>query len=219
MKNYSHNSGKYSQAIFLVIFVFSAFFYTFNLGFSDLWSDEVYTKSIIAGPLSDFFARFRSDLHPPLYYMGLKLFTYVFGLSALSLRMFSVAGVLSTLLLGYFAGQRILGKKGALIFCLMIISIPMLASYSHEARMYTWAAFSVTGVFIYSCLFIKTGKKRDLAVLFIFTVVAMYIHYYSMLAAFLANAFVLVYLLRNRNRNWCYHFLSVLAAKNYFFLF
>jgi len=212
MKNISKKTDKNSWAIFLLIFALSVVFYTFNIGFSDLWSDEVYTKSMIDGSLSDFFARFRNDLHPPLYYLGLKAFTYVFGSSAVSLRMFSVAGVLSTLLLGYFSGQRVFGKQGALYFCLMLLSVPMLASYSHEARMYTWASFSVTGVFIYSCLFMKTGKNRDLAFLFIFTIAAMYIHYYSMAAAFFANVFVFVYMLRTKNRKWLHHLVSLLLA-------
>lgn len=212
MKSILNKSDKNSWAVFLLIFVLSVVFYTFNIGFSDLWSDEVYTKSMIDGSLTEFYARFRNDLHPPLYYLGLKAFTYVFGLSAVSLRMFSVAGVLSTLLLGYFSGQRIFGKQGALYFCLMLLSVPMLASYSHEARMYTWAVFSVTGVFIYSCLFMKTGKNRDLAFLLIFTVAAMYIHYYSMLAAALANVFVFVYMLRTKNRKWLHHLVSLLIA-------
>ncbi|HEY4787947.1 MAG TPA: glycosyltransferase family 39 protein, partial [Bacteroidales bacterium] len=158
------------------------------------------------------YAKFRNDLHPPLYYLALRLFTYVFGLSAISLRLFSVIGVLSTLLLGYFAGQRIFGKQGALYFCLMLLAVPMLSSYSHEARMYTWAAFSVTGVFIYSCLFMKTGKNRELIFLFIFTVTAMYIHYYSMVAALVANAFVFIYMLRTKNKKWLNHFVSLLLA-------
>ena len=198
--------------LFLLIFVIATVFYLFNIGFSDLWSDEVYTKSMLDGSLSDFFAKFKNDLHPPLYYLGLRFFTDLFGLSAISLRLFSVLGVLSTILLGYFAGQRVFGKQGALYFCLMLISIPMLAAYSHQARMYTWAAFSVTGVFLYSYLFMRTGKYRDLILLFLFTVISMYMHYYSMTAAFVANMFVLLHLLRAKNKMWLPHLLSLLLA-------
>jgi uncharacterized membrane protein len=198
--------------VFLLIFVFATVFYLFKIGFSDLWSDEVYTKSMLSGSLPDFFTKFKNDLHPPLYYLGLKLFTGLFGLNAISLRLFSVLGVLSTILLGYFAGQRIFGKQGALYFCLMLISVPMLAAYSHQARMYTWAAFSVTGVFIYSYLFMRTGKNRDLALLFVFTVIAMYIHYYSMTAAFVANFFVFLYLVLTKNKKWLPHLFSLLSA-------
>jgi len=202
----------YDRIIFLLIFIFAVVFYLFNIEFSDLWSDEVYTKSMIDGSLQEFFDKFRNDLHPPLYYLGLRLFTSIFGLSTLSLRLFSVIGVLSTLLLGYIVGQKVLGKQGAIYFCLMLLSLPMLASYAHEARMYTWAAFTVTGIFFYACLFMKSGKNRDLALLFVFTVAAIYTHYYSMVAAFVANTFVFLYLLRTKNNKWRYHLLSSIVA-------
>jgi len=198
--------------IFLLIFALAALFYLFKIGFSDMWSDEIYTKSMLDGSLPDFFDKFKNDLHPPLYYLSLRLFTGLFGLSAVSLRLFSVIGVLSTLLLGYFAGQRLFGRQGALYFCLMMISIPMLAAYSHQARMYTWAAFTVTGVFIYSGLFVKMGKNRDLVFLFVFTVLAIYTHYYSMAAAFVANLFVFLYLLLTNNKKWLLHLFSLLSA-------
>ena len=212
MKNILKKLTKNKLLIFLLIFVIATILYLFNIGFSDLWSDEIYTKSMLDGSLSDFYAKFKNDLHPPLYYLGLRLFTGLFGLNAISLRLFSVLGVLSTLLLGYFAGQRVFGKQGALYFCLMLISVPMLAAYSHQARMYTWAAFSVTGVFIYSYLFMRTGKNRDLVLLFIFTVLAIYIHYYSLAAAFVANIFVFLYLFRTKNKKWLPHLYSVLIA-------
>ncbi len=212
MNNIIKNLTNNKLLIFLLIFVIAALFYLFKIGFSDMWSDEIYTKSMLDGSWPDFCAKFKNDLHPPLYYLGLRFFTALFGLNATSLRLFSVLGVLSTILLGYFAGQRIFGKQGALYFCLMLISLPMLAAYSHQARMYTWAAFSVTGVFIYAYLFMRTGKNRDLVLLFVFTLIAMYIHYYSMAAAFMANVFVFLYLVLTKNTKWLNHLLSLLIA-------
>jgi uncharacterized membrane protein len=212
MENILKKLAENKLLMFFLIFVLATVFYSFNIGFSDLWSDEIYTKSMLDGSLRDFYAKFNNDLHPPLYYLGLRLFTTLFGLNPLSLRLFSVLGVLSTLLLGYFAGQRVFGKQGALYFCLMLISIPMLAAYSHQARMYTWAAFSVTGVFIYSYLFMTTGKNRDLALLFVFTLMAMYMHYYSMAAAFVANMFVFLYLVLTKNKKWFPHLFSLVLA-------
>jgi uncharacterized membrane protein len=198
--------------LFVFIFVFAVVFYLFNIGFSDIWSDEVYTKSMLTGKLPDMYDKFRNDLHPPLYYLGLRLFITIFGLNVIVLRLFSVLGVLATLTLGFFAGQRIFGKQGAVYYCLMMLSLPMLAFHSHEGRMYTWAAFSVTGVFIYSCLFMKSGNNRYLALLFVFTVMAMYIHYYSMIAAFMANAFVFLYMFLTKNKKWIAHLFSTLLA-------
>jgi 4-amino-4-deoxy-L-arabinose transferase-like glycosyltransferase len=212
MENILNKLIRNKSFIFLLILACATVFYLFKIGFSDLWSDEIYTKSMLSGSWSDFFAKFKNDLHPPLYYLGLRLFTGLFGLNAVSLRLFSVLGVLSTIVLGYFAGQRVFGKQGALYFCLMLISIPMLAAYSHQARMYTWAAFSVTGVFLYSYLFMRTSKNHDLTLLFVFTVLAMYTHYYSMAAAFAANMFVFIHLILTKNKKWLPHILSGILA-------
>ena len=212
MVNSLRRLTKNKLLIFLLIFAFAAVFYLYKIGFSDLWSDEIYTKSMLGGSLSDFFAKFKNDLHPPLYYFGLRMFTGLFGLSAVSLRLFSVLGILSTILLGYFAGQRVFGKQGALYFCLMLVSVPMLAAYSHQARMYTWGAFSVTGVFLYSYLFMRTWKNRDLFLLFVFTLLAMYTHYYCMAAAFVANIFVFLHLVLTKNKKWLPHLFSLLSA-------
>ena len=89
MKNILEKLTKNKLIIFFLIFVIAAVFYLFKIGFSDLWSDEVYTKSMLDGSLSDFFAKFKNDLHPPLYYLILRSFTAVFGLSATSLRLFA----------------------------------------------------------------------------------------------------------------------------------
>lgn len=203
---------KNELVLFWIVFAIAIVFYSINIGLSDLWSDETYTKSMLSGTLSDLYAKFKNDLHPPLYYLGLRLYTGIFGLSTVSLRIFSVVGVLATLLLGYFAGHRIFGKQGALYLCLMLVSVPMLAVYSHQARMYSWAAFSITGVFIYSCLFLRTGTTRDLILLLVFTVAAMYTHYYSLIAAFMANMFVLIYLVLTKNRKWINHLIVLLIA-------
>lgn len=203
---------KNELVLFWIVFAVAIVFYSINIGLSDLWSDETYTKSMLYGSLSDLYAKFKTDLHPPLYYLGLRLFTGIFGLSAVSLRIFSVVGVLATLLLGYFAGQRIFGKPGALYLCLMLVSVPMVAVYSHQARMYSWAAFSITGVFLYSCLFLRTGTTRDLILILVFTVAAMYTHYYSLIAACMANMFVLIYLVLTKNRKWINHLIVMLIA-------
>lgn len=212
MKNIGNLISTNNWILFILLFAFATAFHLFNLGFSDLWSDEIYTKAMVDCSLQEFFVRLSNDLHPPLYYLLLKLFTSIFGLSAISLRIFSVIGILSTFLIGYFAGRKVFGQQGALYFCLMLLSIPMLASYSHEARMYTWAAFATTGVFIYSCLFLKSGDNKNLILLFVFTLAAMYMHYYSTIAAFAANAFVLIYMLVTKNRKWLWHLIAMVLA-------
>jgi len=203
------NANKES-VFFIFILIFATVFYLFNITFSDLWFDESYTAALVRHSFSDMLGLIKNDFHPPLYFYVLKVFTFFIGVSPFTIRLFSVIGVLSALVLGYITGQRVFGKRGALYFCLLLVALPMLESYSHFARMYTWAAFSITGVFLYAYLFMTTNKIRDLALLSLFSIMSAYIHNFSLIGAFWANVFVFIYLLFKRNKAWRTHFIAVM---------
>jgi 4-amino-4-deoxy-L-arabinose transferase-like glycosyltransferase len=198
--------------LFLVIFLCAAALYLFNINFSDLWADETYTKALISHPFGQVFKDLAKDFNPPLYYVALKVFTNIVGSNAFTIRLFSVIGALSTLLIGYVVGQRVFGKNCALCYCLLLVSLPMLASFTHEGRMYTWAALATTGVFLYSLLYMKNGRIGDLIFLGLFSLMAAYTHYYCLMAAFWSNVFVLIYLLVNRKLAWRAHLLMGMAV-------
>ncbi len=197
---------------FALIFVFSALFYLYNINFSNLWIDEAFTEALVRHSFGAITGLIRNDFHPPLYFYALKIFVSLFGISVFTIRLFSVLGVMATILLGYITGQRVFGKAGALYFCLLIMSLPMLASYSHEARMYTWGAFTVTGVFLYAVIFLSSNRKKDLTLLMIFSLIAAYTHYYALLAAIWANVFVSVYLFFKKNNSFRTHLLFSLIT-------
>lgn len=186
---------------FLLIIIFAALFYLFNINFSDIWIDEAFTQALVKHSFGDITSLIKNDFHPPLYFYGLKIFVSLFGISVFTIRLFSVLGVLAAITIGYVVGQKIFGKSGALYLCLLLISLPMIAEYSHEARMYTWGAFTVLGSFLYAALFIKTNRRRDLLFLMFFSLLAAYTHYYALLAALWGNVFVLLYLFINKSKN------------------
>lgn len=75
------------------------------------------------------------DVHPPLYYLILKLWTNFFGYSEISLRLPSViAGVLAV-----FVIYKIGGKVAALFLAVN----PLAIYYSQEARMYSLATLLI----------------------------------------------------------------------------
>ena len=186
---------------FILIFIFAVLFYLYNINFSNIWIDEAFTKALVKHSFGDITNLIKNDFHPPLYFYALKIFVTVFGITDFTIRFFSVLGALATILIGYVIGQKVFGKSGALYFCLLMVSLPMLAEYSHEARMYTWGAFAVTGVFLYAVIFLTSNKRKDLFFLMLFSILAAYIHYYALLAVFWANVFVFIFLLVKKNKN------------------
>jgi len=194
------------------VFLLAVPLYGLNLGYGDLWNDETFTKEIVSFPFPAMFALLADDFHPPLYFIALKLFAAVFGSSAIALRAFSAIAVIATLALICRVGSRVLGKKGALLLCLVSLTLPMQATFAHTLRMYTWASFATTGVFLYALEVMKTPSTKRLVWLGGFTLLGAYIHYYCILAAFCAHLFVFVYWMVKKNPIWKRHLIVVLVT-------
>jgi hypothetical protein len=197
---------------YLPVFIIALPLYLINVGYGDLWNDEVFSKHLTTFSLPGMMDILAGDFHPPLYFVALKVFAAIAGSSAIAMRSFSVIAVFATLLLVCTMGKRVLGKSAAVFFCLIILTIPMVATYAHTVRMYTWAAFSVTGLFLCSCAMIRAPSNRDLLWLGLFTLLGAYLHYFCILAAFCANTCVLTHLVVNRNGLWRRHLVVAAGA-------
>jgi hypothetical protein len=190
------------SVLFVLILGAAALLYQHNLGYSDIWVDESCSKALARFPVPELLRLTAGDFHPPLYFIGLKLFTAITGNTDLTIRWFSVLGGLSTLAIAYRVGQRVLGKNGALYWCLLLLALPMPGLYTHIARMYTWAAFITAGVFLYAVLYARRHKWGDLLWLGLFSTMAAYLHYYCLIAAFWTNLTVLAFLVLRKNSAW-----------------
>lgn len=205
-------TGPWGDFLFGFILCCATLLYLFNIRYSDLWIDESFTKEVVKQPFSRMPGLLAGDFHPPFYFFALKLFTLPLGVSDYSIRLFSAAGALCTLILAGTVGRRVFGKSGALYFCFLLLTLPMLAAYAHDARMYTWGAFLTTGVFLYACLFLQTGRRPDLAWLGVFSLLAAYTHWYCLIAAGWANLFVMACLLAKKNKAWAAHLVMSLLV-------
>lgn len=106
-----------------------------------LWLDEATTALVSRLSFSDILVTFgRTDFHPPLYYLFMKLINLVGGSSEIVLRLPSVlAGVLTVYVI-YLIGKTLFNKQIGLIASLLLATSPLHIYYSHEARMYSLAA-------------------------------------------------------------------------------
>lgn len=105
------------------------------------------------------------DVHPPLYYLILKLWTALFGYSEIALRFPSVIFGVLTVFLVYKIG----GKKAAFFMAIN----PLAIYYSQEARMYSLETLLVTGA-----VYFFLAKKKFWFLLFLIS--AFYTDYLSL---------------------------------------
>jgi mannosyltransferase len=114
----------------------------YNLTSISLWHDEAFSALLIRYPWSEMLYRIGLDVHPPMYYIFLRAWHWIFGWSLESLRGFSVFFGVAVIPLTYaFVRQAFKKEAWALLAALLVAMNPFQIQYVTEARMYTMGAF------------------------------------------------------------------------------
>ena len=113
----------------------------YALGASSLWSDEGNTWALLSRSFTQIARDAAADIHPPGYYWLLKLWTMLFGTSAVGMRSFSALAGLLLVYVIYRLGLLLRAHKHdlpitALLAAFLAAVNPFLIYYSQEARMY-----------------------------------------------------------------------------------
>src|SRR6185503_841332 len=107
-----------------------------------LWHDEAFSPLLIKYSWSEMMYRIGLDVHPPMYYVFLRVWHYGFGDSLWSLRAMSVFFGVAAIVAAYaFVHAAFKNKTAALIAALLVAISPFQIQYVTEARMYTMGAF------------------------------------------------------------------------------
>lgn len=107
-----------------------------------LWHDEAFSALLIKYSWNEMMYRIGLDVHPPMYYIFLRIWHYIFGNSLFALRGMSVLfGVLTIIATYYFVLYVFKNKRAAIIAAVLVAVNPFQVQYVTEARMYTMGAF------------------------------------------------------------------------------
>lgn len=134
-----------------------------------LWLDEATSASTVKMSLSYFFTKFMpGDFHPPLYYLTLRSWSYIFGTSEIALRSLSVLFGVATIYVVYLIGKQIVLKlkiencKLPEVAALLIATSGLHIYYSQEARMYTMSTFLVSlAIYFFIKIIHEKGRVGD----------------------------------------------------------
>lgn len=143
-----------------------------------LWLDESLGVLFAASKAREFFPLLSLDVHPPFYFILLRILIFL-SKNPVFWRLFSVVcGTAS--LAGFYFALRIRAHKGALFLSLILLSIsPVMIHYSQEIRMYAFLVLLTTLAF-WSCLFFAEKPGLTGFVLFcFFAVLSIYTHYFA----------------------------------------
>ncbi|MBQ3427212.1 MAG: glycosyltransferase family 39 protein [Clostridia bacterium] len=163
-----------------------------------IWFDEAYSFGMISRTYSDICKIAAADVHPPLYYLSLKLITSIFTNKLVAAKIYSIVPYIVILMFGGYQLRKLINEKTSIAFMIVFLTYPYMLSYAVEIRMYSVAAMFVfiNAVYAYKCWF--TSNKKDWCMLILSGVGAAYTHYF---------AFVTVII------NYGFLFLSILITK------
>jgi 4-amino-4-deoxy-L-arabinose transferase-like glycosyltransferase len=146
---------------------------------SSIWFDEAFGAYLIHFNFIEIARYTATDVHPPLYYWLLKLWSMLFGNTELGLRSMSVLFGGISIIFGYLLTHRLFGKKAARISLIFMVLSPMLVRYSQEARMYTLvAAIALAATYVLTFA-INTKKRLPWIVYGVLVGLGMWVHYFS----------------------------------------
>ncbi|MFT8413519.1 MAG: glycosyltransferase family 39 protein [Oenococcus oeni] len=167
---------------FLFIFLLLC---VFNSQIKYVWNDESFTLSLIPHSYLSILSLTAKDVHPFLYYWIAKFLSFgttnIYSLIVIE-RLVSLLPYLLLLLISFTYIRRFWGQTVSLIFSVSVLLMPGILQYGEQIRMYSWAIFFVTCVFLNALLILKSDSQNRYWIgLSVFSIFAAYTHYYGFL--------------------------------------
>lgn len=159
----------------------------------NVWTDEAYTIQMIREhSFLGIISETAKDVHPPLYYLLLKLFITVFGQSITAYKLFSVIPMILLMVLAGTKVRRNWGIRAASLFILFVSAIPCMLEYTIQIRMYSLACFFTTWAALSAYDVWKKGELVQAVQLTVASMGACYTHNYAMINCVFVYVILLV---------------------------
>lgn len=168
----------------LVLILFAGVCLVLNMmqGFNNvLWCDEIASVAIAKQPCLDLIRTTAMDVHPPLYYLILRLLGLIFGFSGPICHMVSIIPYVIILILSLTLIWKELGKITAAVLVSLSSLLYCSMHFNVEIRMYTWASLFILLSYIFFGRIVRNGRKGDYIVFSLFSVLAAYTHYFCII--------------------------------------
>lgn len=154
MERFDNLSERYYKLIYVILLACGTLMYLLLcVSAKSIWGDESYTLAMLHHSFSEIWTITAADVHPPLYYFLLKLFSAPFRYSFLSAKIFSIIPFVLIIAIGGVQIKRLFDAKTALLFMALFLLYPFSMMYAVEVRMYSIAALFVflNAVCAYRC--------------------------------------------------------------------
>lgn len=187
------------------------------LSYVTIWYDEAVSIRSASFPLLKLIkAEYYNEFNPPLYFLLLKVWKFVFSDSEIFLRSLSI--LISTInLIIVYSLAKLWGDDRSGIFALVLVAFhSFFIDYAVQIRMYPLLIFfTLLSFYIYTKFTNSVGHKRQTLYLFLLTcsiVFSFYTHYFGILVLLGIMVFSSYHLFILRDRNQVYVFLVLFMS-------
>ncbi len=182
----------------LLILTGSALLRLYNNTAVALWHDEAFSALYIKYSWGEMVDRIILDVHPPLYYFVLRIWSYIFSDSLISLRGLSILFGVLTVWAGYsFVKKAFQNQNLAILAALFLAINPFQIQYALEARMYTMGTFLVMFSSWLLLRALESRQRKDWLYFGVAVAASLYTHYYLMFSV-LAQVLYALYVILKR---------------------
>ena len=212
--NVKDNIGK---ILFIVSILFLGYVILSPLNHLFIHVDEYFTNGVMYFSIGDMIAVTANDVHPPLYYLILKAFTFL--LSSLNIqydllyviKFISIIPYMIILLVSFIKVRKDYGwfVAGLLPFALAVMSEYLM--YFITGRMYSWGLLFLFISFIYFKDLLNDSNPKSWIIFTVFSILGAYTHYFVAIPSFMLYLILLVKNIKNTAelKKW---FISVIVA-------
>ncbi len=207
--NKSSKENKIIKLIPIFILIVATLFQIRLIFNNSIWCDEVFTMLTIDRDWGAFLAELAADVHPPLYYIIVKLFSGLFGYNLLAAKICSIIPTvlmnILVIVLTFKDKEKSNDKINFILLSLFIIITTLTYNFlyvSLEVRMYSWALFFVTASGIYGYKIIKDPSIKNIAIFILAGLAAALTHYYALIMEVFIYLYLFIALLKKDKKNF-----------------
>ena len=149
---------------------------------STYWFDEIFSIKLINMTIPEMLKATANDVHPPLYYVILKVFCHFFSQSGPALHAASLLPYVIVLILALTVIRRRFGRSTAFLFVTFMSLLQCTLRYNVEIRMYSWVVLFVLTAYLSLYAIFDGNRKRSYVLFTAASLAAAYSHYYALIA-------------------------------------
>lgn len=207
-KKNSQRKEAWKEILFYAISLFYFVLVLLRINHGFIWLDEGYTIALSKMKFAELIETTAGDVHPPLYYLIVKVFSVCLGHHQWVYELSSVLPVAFSIMFSVFVMRKEFGRSASVYFMTLLTCMNCSFDYMNEVRMYSWANFLVLMCFWCAYQILKRNKNRDYVFFVLFGLAGAYTHYYAMVTVGLVYVLLFVVLLiradKKKMLNWLF---------------